>query len=200
MSHNGKHVPPHERTGRRNRTIAIVAAFVLVAFAGGFLLASDLGEGDPTVGPTTTTPAGSSATAPTSAAPSGAVGDGEHFVQPTSVARFEGGTAELAFNLATFLTGAEAQAYAEEEGIELEQDYLIVDDGPEVLRTPLAVDVAIEYIPEGTCCEPQPGTLDAFDASVNRTQQTDYPDPATTWWWATVEDGAVTRLVQQYLP
>lgn len=202
MSHNGKHVPPHERTGRRNRTIAIVAAFVLVAFAGGYLLASDLGGGDPTVEPTTTTPGGSSAAAPTSATPSGAVGDGEHFVQPTSVS--EGGSdaafdADLTFDLATFYTGAEAQAHAEEEGIELEHDYYIDDDGAGVLTMPLAVDVAIEYIPEGTCCELQRGNLDAFAASVNGTEQTDYPDPATAWWWATVQDGAVTRLVQQYL-
>ena len=210
MSQNGRHVP-QDLQHRRTRAIVAVGAVVLLAGLGGAWVASRADGGDPTVAvspstsPSATTspsPSESASASPkqgsSSAAPA-ALEDGEHFLR---VARMLGSdaTPRLRFDEAVFYTGDEAFEYAEENGIELQNDYYIENASPKVATMPLAADAVISYIPQGTCCELQPGSVEGFVASVNATAMTDYPDPATTWWWATVEDGEITSLVQQYLP
>ena len=212
MSQNGRHVPQDLQQHRRTRAIVAVGAVVLLAALGGAWVASRADGGDPTVavspttspGTATTSPSGSPSPSPSpsesssSAAPA-ALEDGEHFLRATRVLP-SGATPRLRFDEAVFYTGDEAFEYAEENGIELQNDYYIENASPKVTTMPFAAGAVISYIPQGTCCELQPGSVDGFVASVNGTAMTDYPDPATTWWWATVEDGEITSLVQQYLP
>ena len=211
MSQNGRHVPQDLQQHRRTRAIVAVGAVVLLAALGGAWVATRADGGDPTVAvspstsPSATTspsPSESASASPTqtssSAAPA-ALEDGEHFLRAARMLG-SGATPRLRFDEAVFYTGDEAFEYAEENGIELQNDYYIENASPTVATMPLAADVVISYIPQGTCCELQPGSVDGFVASVNGTAMTDYPDPATTWWWATVEDGEITSLVQQYLP
>lgn len=212
MSQNGRHVPQDLQQHRRTRAIVAVGAVVLLAALGGAWVASRADGGDPTVAvspsasPSTTssTPSGSSSASPSpsqsssSAAPA-ALEDGEHFLRVTRVLP-AGATPRLRFDEAVFYTGDEAFEYAQENGIELQNDYYIENASPKVATMPVDADAVVSYIPQGTCCELQPGSVDGFAASVNGTAMTDYPDPATTWWWATVEDGEITSLVQQYLP
>lgn len=208
MSSNGKHVPPRERHQRRARTILIVIVAVAVTFGAGFILARTFEANDPTVANAPTSPpasptgAGNPSVSETPAPPASEaeLEDGQHFIQATAVASLEDGSTELTFDLGIFYEGAEAFEFAEENDIELQNDYYIDNDNPKLRTMPIDADAAIEYIPSGTCCELQPGDLDAFAESVNGSDQTDYPDPATTWWWATVSDGVITGLVQQYLP
>ncbi len=208
MSQNGRHVPAAARSSRRNRTIALIVAIGLVAFGGGYLIARETGGDDPTVeasvrpSPTlspTPEPTESASPEPSDEPPTTDLGDGEHYIQATAAVANGDGDA-LTFDLASFYTGEEAFEYAEEHDIALENEYLIVNDNPKLRTLPLASDASIEYIPSGTCCELQDGNIDAFVESVNGTNQTDYPDLSITWWWATIEDGVITGLVQQYLP
>jgi len=202
-------------TRRRDRTIVLVAILGIVALAGGYLVATASDDGDvatvPTTGPTTS-PTAPSATSATPAPPSAAtpsatpttdadiLDDGLHFVQVAGYEASRDGSPALRFDLAYLYTGADAQAYAQAHDIELTNDYVIVNDNPRLRWMPLADDVKIEYIPEGTCCETQPGTLDGFEAAVNGIAMTDYPDMDTTWWFLTVADGHITQIVEQYFP
>ncbi|MEX2252784.1 MAG: hypothetical protein WD649_01395 [Thermoleophilaceae bacterium] len=212
MSHNGRHVPAAARGSRRNRTIVLIVAIGLVAFGGGYLIARATGGEDPTVeasvtpSPTpspTPEPTESESPEPSDEPPATDLEDGEHYIQATAAEANgdgDGDGDDLTFDLASFYTGEEAFEYAEEHDIALENEYLIVNDNPKLRTLPLASDASIEYIPSGTCCELQQGNVDAFVESVNGTNQMDYPDPSITWWWATIEDGVITGLVQQYLP
>lgn len=213
MSQNGRHVPQDLQQHRRTRAIVAVGAVVLLAALGGAWIASRADGGDPTVAvsptpspstPTSPSPAGSSSTSPSPSETSSSVApaaleDGEHFLRATRVLT-AGATPRLRFDEAVFSTGDEAFEYAQENDIELQNDYYIENASPKVAMMPLAADAVVSYIPQGTCCELQPGSVDGLVASVNATAMTDYPDPATTWWWATVEEGEITSLVQQYLP
>jgi hypothetical protein len=188
--------------------VAIVVTLLIIGFAAGWLIArGGAGSGDPTVqatpsGTATETPGPSPTPQTPSPSPEArpALGDGEHFVRIIALEPEGGGGSLITVDEGTFYEGASAFAFAEQEGIELQNDY-IIDAGGRRLRTlPIAAHATVDYIPSGTCCELQPGNVDALGVSISGTEQTDYPDPATTWWWTTVTDGVVTGLVQQYLP
>jgi hypothetical protein len=197
----------------RARTILIVAILAIAAFAGGYLVATASDDDDAAVqtpGPTTTAPStpppASSTTstsvtpAPTPTADPDLLDDGLHFIKVTGYEADRGGSPALRFDLATLYTGADAYAYAKAHDIEMTNDYVIANDNPRLRWMPLAHDVAIEYIPEGTCCTTHAGTLDGFEAAVNAIAMTDYPSMDTTWWFLTVADGRITKIVQQYFP
>lgn len=216
MSSNGQHTNPRDETrGRRNRTIAIVLALGVVAFGGGYLLATSSGkDGEsaaqtpsatappsqtPSVGPSDTgSPSKSETTEPTP--DPDALEDGLHFVKVKELGGGEAGPRLLRFDLAYLYSGEDAFAYAEEHDIVLENEYLIVNENPKLRWMPLAEDVEIEYIPTGTCCELQAGTFDGFEAAVRETAMTDYPDMGATWWFLTVDGEEITKVVQQYFP
>lgn len=199
---------------RRNRTIAIVAILAIAAFAGGYLVATASDDDEAVVVTPSTTPS-SSAPAATSAAPTAppsataaptptadpdVLDDGLHFVKVEGYDADRDGAPALRFDLAELYTGADAYDYAKAHDIEMTNDYVIVNDNPRLRWMPLADDVNIAYIPEGTCCTTHPGTLDGFEAAVNEIAMTDYPDMDTTWWNLTVVDGQITEIVQQYFP
>jgi hypothetical protein len=192
----------------------IVAALGLVAFGGGFLLANTLGGNDEaTVSPTpsasvttspsvTPSPSSSPSDSPTPSVTTDPdiLEDGQHFVMVTDAGGGEDGPYVVRFDLAYFYTGADAYEYAADHDIEMQNEYLIVNQNPRLRWMPLADDVDVQYIPEGTCCKLRRGSADGFVAAATDLAMTDYPDMGTTWWWFTVEDGEIVSIVQQYLP
>lgn len=125
--------------------------------------------------------------------------DGRHFVYVRTGSRRVDGTAKVRFDLAYFYTGAKAETEAAERGDEVVDGYYIVNDNPRLRTLPVADDVEVVYVPEGNCCELQPGNIDAWLEAVLATNPTDYPGTNVPWWF-TVEGGQVTRIEQQYLP
>ena len=133
---HGAHEAPRRRRGRRAGLIGAVLVVALLAFGGGYLLAR--GDGAETVPPSSGTPASSpteetspSGTSPTSGpSPSpiaDSLADGRHFVFVESATASPG---SLRFDLAEFLTGAEAEQAAQDRGDEVVSGYYIVNDNP----------------------------------------------------------------------
>ncbi len=210
MSRNGHgaHEAPRSN-GRRNIVIIGVIVVILVALGGGYILASGGGDSDagspsPTVSRSpkpspTQEPSPTPSDSPTASASAEPVvlEDGRHFVF-TNGAK-SGANARLTFDLAEFYQGQAAiDAAAAHGDDEVMNDYYIVNDNPKLRTLPVSTDVDVLYIPDGTCCELQPGTFDAFAEAVNGTNQTDYFIQAP--WWITVKGGQIVKIEQQYLP
>jgi hypothetical protein len=185
-------------------TAAGLTALVIVAGVGGYLFASAGSEPVPSVAaaPSSSpveepTPADSPSPSATTlgSTPPPVLEDGRHFVFVRSA---NASPASLRFDLAEFLTGAEAKEAAAERGDEVTSDYYIVNDNPRLRKLPVADAVRVRYIPVGACCELVDGTWDQYVEAVNRTAQTDL-DPNAPWW-ITVRTGEVVRIEQQYLP
>ena len=93
------------------------------------------------------------------------------------------------FDLARFLTGAEAEAAAAERGDEVNNDYYIVNENPR-LRTLIAGgDTVVRVLEGGT---PDLVATNVADFAVERS-----PDAG---FWVTIEDGIVTEIEQQFVP
>lgn len=210
MSQNGHHTSrQRQKTQRRNRLIVLAVALGLGAFAVGFAVANLTGGADDATvsSPTpsaiiTPSPSGSPSgdPSPTASANPDTLEDGQHLVMVTDGGEQDGRPA-VRFDLAIFMTGADAQAYASSHGIDkLTNDYLIVNDNPRLRWMPLAAEAKIRSIPVGTCCKLRKSTVDGFLAAATGSAMTDYPDMHTTWWWITVSGGLITRIDQQYLP
>jgi hypothetical protein len=114
--------------------------------------------------------------------------DGRHFGFWRS---FEIGdtTAVGDFDLASFLTGAEAEAAAAERGDEVNNDYYVVNDNPR-LRTLVARGDTVVRVLDGG--EPDLRETNVADFAVERTEEAGF--------WVTVEDGIVTEIEQQFVP
>jgi hypothetical protein len=152
--------------------------------------------------PTTGTGAGSSTTASSTAAtePSTTLGDsedtgkseladGRHFGYWET---FEiGDTVAFGeFDLAYFLSGTEAEKAAADHGDDFSNDYYVVNDNPK-LRT-LIVDghADVIVVDWDHCCGSKPSTV--ADLAVERRKESGF--------WVTIEDGAVTKIEEQYVP
>ena len=93
---------------------------------------------------------------------------------------------DLTVDLACYYSGAAAEAEAASRGDEVNNDYYVVNDNPQLRTLPVAdgatascVDLAT--IPQGFDCAPE--------------------DAAGDWAvWLRVHDGAVDRIVEQYAP
>jgi hypothetical protein len=200
----------NERTGR---TVLVVGAIVLalLSIGAGALIAVSSEDGAapaPSTSPTRT-PAASGSPSPTpepsetdapepSESGSAILEDGRHLVYVDTAFPSEDGPARVRFDLVYFSTGAEAEEVAEDHGEDAPNGYYIENDNPRLRTLPLADEVEVAYVPEGRCCELQPGNVDAWLESVLETAQTDYPEDAP--WWITVEGGRITRIEQQFLP
>jgi hypothetical protein len=193
---------------QRNRTITILGVIGAAAFVGGVTLANlnDGGTGAASASLSHTqrrsTSPTASATPSTSSSPSPArVPDGRYFVKTHGVEPGDGGRYVLTYDLAYFYTGDDAVRIARQRGDPPpESGYYIVNDNPRLRVALVASDARVAYVPEGACCELADGDLDAWALSVNDAAQTDYPDPASAWWWITVTSGEITSIEQQYLP
>jgi hypothetical protein len=202
----------NERT-RRTLLIGVAIVLAVLSIVAGALIALSSDEGTE-AGPSdtpSTSPSPAESDSPTvSPAPtetpspepgeseSAVLEDGRHLVYVDTAFRPQDAPARIRFDLVYWFTGDEAEEVAAQHGTEATNGYYIENDNPRLRTLPLADEVEVQYVPEGRCCEVQPGDVDAWLASVQQTEQTDYPEGVP--WWITVEGGRITRIEQQFLP
>jgi hypothetical protein len=228
MSTNGHHTPPE--AGRNRRTLLMVGAIVLalLVFGGGYAIGRGNGETaspSPALAPSPTAthtrspkPSSSRSVTPTeSASPSESASadpnptaeplgdtlpDGHYFVRLNDLQGGENGLPLVAYDLAYFLTGHDADQAAKDRGLEtpVPDGYFIVNDSHRRRFVPLADAFGVRYIPEGNCCEPVKAHNAQFLGWLGETTQSDFPPKETSWWWITIAGGEVTKVEQQFLP
>src|SRR5262245_45847990 len=224
MATNGHHAPPD--TGRKRRALLIIGAVVLaiLVYGGGYAL----GRGNDTPGAAssvvpsasvthtrspepkpaetgTPTPSASASETPspdaTAEPESDTLPDGQYFVRLNDLEGGEAGPPAVRYDLAYFLTGAEADQAAKDRGLEspVPDGYFIVNDSHRMRVVPLADRFGVKYIPEGTSQLVKAHNA-AFLGWLGETQQSDFPPKETSWWWITIEGGEITTVKQQFLP
>lgn len=139
---------------------------------------------------------------PTSASPGAELEDGRHFGYIESI-DLEIVPGSVAFDLAYFLTGEEANQAAAEDGYEtpVPNDYYISNDNPRLRTLVVARDVAIRLVDWGHSTGP-------FSADPGRFQESfaldEYPlgpyKGKFVPYWLTIEDAVVVTIEEQYLP
>jgi hypothetical protein len=176
----------------------ILASAVLVLAGCG----SDGDDGIPEASGTTTV--SGTTTQPRTATQKQATGERFGYIRSVSTA---GPVATLTFDEAEFLTGAEAQRAAEEDGVvapgePVPNDYYVRNPNKSTETLRVATDAKITARRCQLCRKGQPGNVDDFLGSFMKTGQT-YADPyrgAKSQYWLTIEDGAVVAIDEQYLP
>ena len=150
------------------------------------------GDDDDAATPATTVTTATTATTddPVEPDPSGRseLADGRHF---GFWASFEIGDVSAVgqFDLARFLTGADAEAAAAERGDEVDDDYYVVNDNPR-LRTLVAEGDTEVLVLTGGGADLSPTNV--ADFAVDRHPQSGF--------WVTIEEGIVTAIEEQYVP
>lgn len=138
----------------------------------------------------------------------GPVADGRHFGYVRAVGA-SATPATLDIDIAEFLSGEEANAAAEEDGMIAEgegvpNDYYIRNEDEGVVTLEVAADVSVTHIQcPDSCAEGIPGQFDAFAASFDdigeKTLNDEYRG-AESQYWITVDGGQVVAIDEQYLP
>jgi hypothetical protein len=139
-------------------------------------------------------------------APPPAPAPAEHFGYIRSVST-AGPVATLAFDEAQFLTGADAQKAAEDDGVvapgePVPNDYYIRNPDKTTRTLRIANDARITAKRCRPCRNGQPGELGPFLASFMEGRQT-FADPYRgkhSLYWLTIEDGEVVAIDEQYVP
>ena len=222
--------PPHGTRGSRVwLVVAIVLAVLVVGGAvGAILLSADDDEPVPTgaTGTTITTgvtgptePTGPKATGSTGATggtgtAAGNLGcgtpapivlpDGTYFGYVQSIDTASGA---LAFDLACFYTGEEANEQAAQRGDEVPvpNDVYIINDNTEIRNLTVDSSVELVVLDWNSCCEPKPGAdLDDFASALGNDDFVaiggrSYAGSLSPYW-VTIEDGVVSRIEEQFLP
>ena len=226
-----KPTPP----GRRRRWLPIAAIVAAVAIAG-TVGAVALGDGDdppvgPTAGATGTTDGATGSTSATgvtgatgATSASGATGttgsvaatgcsgspastilpDGTHFGY---VERLDTVSGAMAFDLACFYTGEEANEQAAQRGDEVPvpNDVYIVNQNTTIRNLTVDPSVKLKLLDWNRCCDPRPGAdLDAFASALGNEQFVEMDGRSYAGslspYWVTIENGIVTRIEEQFLP
>jgi hypothetical protein len=219
MSANGKMEPEHGNENRRRLIVVGLIVLALLVFGGGYVLGKGNGgeTASPSAAPSIATPSTTESESPSqsetqaaspsagglpTAEPGDELGDGTYFVQLTDIQGGEEGPLQLQYDLAYFLTGDEANQAADDRGLEtpVPNDYFIVNDSHKLRLTPLAGTYGVKYIPEGNCCQLVKAHIAQFLEWMGQTNQTDFPEKDSSWWWITIAGGEVTKIAQQYLP
>lgn len=229
MSTNGHHAPPE--TGHNRRNLLIIGAIVLalLVFGGGYAIGrgnSATESASPSLAPSPSpthhtrspepspseseTPSesvspsqsGSADPNPTAEPLGDTLPDGHYFVRLNDVQGGENGPPLVTYDLAYFLTGADADQAAKDRGLEtpVPDGYFIVNDSHRTRHVPLADAFGVRYIPEGNCCQPVKAHNAQFLGWLGETTQSDFPPKETSWWWITIAGGEVTKVEQQFLP
>jgi hypothetical protein len=215
--------PPGDEGGRSFWVIvAIVVAVLVIAGFVATVALSGNDEGPSQTGPTTQT--GAAPTGPTATAPTGATGateptsenlgcgtsapdslpDGRYFGFVRDV---ETASGTMAFDLACFYTGEEANQQAAMRGDEVPvpNDVYIVNDNPGTRPLTLAPSVELRLIDWNDCCDTAPGAdLDAFASTIDSNGFTNIGGWRYTGqnspYWVTIQDGDVVLIEEQFLP
>jgi len=225
MSTNGHHAPPEPEHRRRNLLIVGAIVLALLVFGVGYAIGSGNGGSEsasPTLAPSPTathtrspkpSPSGSESPSETespsesahpnpTAEPLGdTLPDGRHFVRLNDLQGGEDGPPLVKYDLAYFLTGADADKAAKDRGLEtpVPDGYFIVNDSHRTRFVPLADSFGVRYIPEGNS-QPVKAHNAQFLGWLGETTQSDFPPKETSWWWITIAGGEVTKVEQQFLP
>jgi hypothetical protein len=214
MADNGT-TPEGARDRRTSLLIGLAIVVAILVFVVGFLLGRGDGETTATAATVSLSPSLSSPTPIASASdgptptPSTSEPGGEEqpddtsFVQLTDLEGGEDGPAIVAYDLASFLTGQEADDAAAERGLEtpVPNGYFIVNDNAKLRKAPLADDFSVKYIPEGSAqTTPVKAHQAQFLGWLSGSVQTDFPPKDTSWWWITMHDDEIVLIKQQYLP
>ena len=226
MSTNGQHAPPE--SGHNRRTLLVIAAIVLALLVFGVGYAIGQGNGgtesaSPSLTPSPTathtrspkpspseretpseteSPSESADPNPTAEPLGDTLPDGHYFVRLNDLQGGENGPPTVTYDLAYFLTGADADKAAKDRGLEtpVPDGYFIVNDSHRTRFVPLADSFGVRYIPEGNCCNPVKAHNAQFLGWLGETTQSDFPPKETSWWWITIAGGEVTKVEQQFLP
>ena len=117
------------------------------------------------------------------------------------------GSGTMAFDLACFYTGEEANEQAAMRGDEVPvpNDVYIVNDNPKIRPLPLAPSVELLLIDWNQCCETAFGAdLDAFATAIDSSGFTNIGGWRYTGqnspYWVTIEGGDVVLIEEQFLP
>jgi hypothetical protein len=221
---------PQGRGGSRVRLVVAIVLAVLVvgAAVGAILLSRDDDEPVPTsVTGTTITTGGTGPTEPTGPTATGSNGatggtrteagnlgcgtpaptilpDGTYFGYVHSIDTASGA---LAFDLACFYTGEEANEQATQRGDEVPvpNDVYIVNDNRQVRNLTVDPSVELVVVDWNSCCEPKPGAdLDDFASALGNDDFVDIGGRSYAGslspYWVTIEDGVVSRIEEQFLP
>ena len=213
------------------RTWIVVALVVALVALGGVIAAIALGGDDEdqpsfpiATGPTPPTGTTSPSTQPTgstgstgstgvtgsanpgcSGAPAPAtLDDGTYFGFIESI---DTGSDAMAFDLACFYTGDEANEQAAQRGDEVPvpNDVYIVNDNPATRDVPVDPGTELRLIDWNACCETSPGA--ELDALATAVAQGDFVEidgfryaGGLSPYWITIEDGRVVLIEEQFLP
>jgi hypothetical protein len=209
--------PEHSRDRRTSLLVGLAIVVAILVFLVGFLLgrgnddtpavASSTPSPSPTESPTptpSTTVSAEPTPSPSTSEPGGdELPDDTYLVQLADLEGGEDGPAIVAYDLAYFLTGQEADDAAAERGLEtpVPNGYFIVNDNPKLRKAPLADDFSVKYIPEGSGqTTPVKAHQAQFLGWLSGSVQTDLPPKDTSWWWITMHDDEIVLIKQQYLP
>ena len=217
--------PPDPTTPRGSggrRTWIVVALVVALVALGGVIAAIAVGGDDEeqpsfpivtgatpsivTTGPSTR-PTGStgSANPGCSGTPAPAtLADGTYF---GFVERIDTGSDAMAFDLACFYTGDEANEQAAQRGDEVPvpNDVYIVNDNPATRDVPVDPGTELRLIDWNACCETSAAAeLDALATAVAQGDFVEFDGfryaGGLSPYWITIEGGRVMLIEEQYLP
>jgi hypothetical protein len=218
---------PQGRGGSRVWPVVaiVIAALVVGGAVGAILLSADADEPVPTGATETTITTGvtgpTEPTGPTSTGSTGGTGtaagnlgcgtpaptilpEGTYFGYVLSIDTASGA---LAFDLACFYTGEEANEQAAQRGDEVPvpNDVYIVNDNTKIRN--LTVDPSLELVvlDWNSCCEPKPGAdLEDFASALGNDDFSEIGGRSYAGslspYWVTIEDGVVSRIEEQFLP
>jgi hypothetical protein len=224
--------PTQSPGGGGDRRIWIVVAVVVALVAlGGVIAAIALGEEDEdqpsfpiATGPTpptgtpgpSTQPTGSTgltgSTGSTGSANPGCSGapapatlaDGTYFGFVESI---DTGSDAMAFDLACFYTGEEANEKAAQRGDEVPvpNDVYIVNDNPATRDVPVDPATELRLVDWNACCETSPGAeLDALATAIPQGDLVEIDGfryaGSLSPYWITIEEGRVVLIEEQFLP
>lgn len=108
-----------------------------------------------------------------------------------------------AFDLAYFLSGADANQAAAERGYEtpVSNDYFIVNDNPKLRTLAVSPDVRIVLLDWRHCCEKTfVADPERFQDSFSWTRHAGNYRGTFSQYWLTVQNGVVVSIEEQYLP
>ncbi len=213
------------------RTWIVVALVVALVALGGVIAAIALGGDDeeqpsfpivtgatpsigttgPSIQPTGPTDASGPTDATGSANPGcsgtpapATLADGTYFGFVKSI---DTGSDAMAFDLACFYTGDEANEQAAQRGdkVPVPNDVYIVNDNPATRDVPVDPGTELRLIDWNACCETSPGAeLDALGTAIAQGDIVEIDGRryagGLSPYWITIEDGRVVLIEEQFLP